>query len=179
MKNYLVSVLMLLSLSCFATPECVQQGYTEAIGIREASGHNDGKAVEQYLATTGMDKGNAWCAAFVNYQLTTCGYVTPKAAAWSPSWFAKNVIYHQGKITIKDANYKQPRSGDVFGIYFTNKQRVAHVGFIDDWPSGKTVVTVEGNTNMAGSREGDGVYKKYRLKTQIYQVSRWIDDYES
>lgn len=51
---------------------------------------------------------------------------------------------------------------------------VAHVGFIDAWPDGDYVITVEGNTNMAGSREGDGVYRKRRPKQSIYQVSRWV-----
>jgi hypothetical protein len=48
-----------------------------------------------------------------------------------------------------------------------------NVGFVDNWTS-KTVHTVEGNTNQAGSREGDGVYRKIRLTRQIYAVTRFI-----
>lgn len=70
-------------------------------------------------------------------------------------------------------NNGTPRQADVFGIYFPEKKRIAHVGYIDRW-SDKTVTTVEGNTNQAGSREGDGVYRKIRLTRQIYAVSRYI-----
>lgn len=67
---------------------------------------------------------------------------------------------------------RRPRKGDVFGIYFPDKKRIAHVGFVDSWDD-KYVITVEGNTNEAGSREGDGVYRKRRLVGSIYQVARW------
>ncbi len=65
-----------------------------------------------------------------------------------------------------------PLTGDVFGIYFQEKKRIAHVGFVDQW-DGTWVVTVEGNTNMSGSREGDGVYRKRRLVGSIYKVARY------
>lgn len=66
-----------------------------------------------------------------------------------------------------------PLLSDVFGLYFPEKGRIAHVGFIETWGA-KTVTTVEGNTNEAGSREGDGVYRKIRLTRQIYAVARYI-----
>ena len=68
-----------------------------------------------------------------------------------------------------------PLPGDVMGLYFAHLGRIAHVGIIYRWGE-KKVVTIEGNTNDAGSREGDGVYKKIRLTRQIYAVSNWIDD---
>ncbi len=64
-------------------------------------------------------------------------------------------------------------SGDVFGIYFANLKRIAHVGFVDEWGD-KQIITVEGNTNEAGSGEGDGVYRKRRPISSIYQVANWI-----
>src|SRR5690606_41217094 len=66
-----------------------------------------------------------------------------------------------------------PKKGDVFGIYFTSVERIAHAGFVDEWGD-KYVVTVEGNTNEAGSREGDGVYRKRRLISSIYRVASWL-----
>ncbi len=68
-----------------------------------------------------------------------------------------------------------PSRGDVFGIYFPEKGRIAHVGFVDDWGD-KYVVTVEGNTNEAGSREGDGVYRKRRLISSLCKVARYCPD---
>jgi hypothetical protein len=142
------------------------------VGVRELTGSNDGVEVEKFLSSTGLGKGYAWCAAFVNYVYVTNGLETVKSAAWSPSWFTKNVIY-QPSAHVLDA---MPLPGDVFGIYFRSKSRVAHVGFVDRWPPGKFFETVEGNTNKAGSREGDGVYRKRRLKRQAYAVSRYIKE---
>jgi uncharacterized protein (TIGR02594 family) len=39
------------------------------IGVKEKTGKNDGTKVEEYLKTTGLSKGNAWCGAFVNWCL--------------------------------------------------------------------------------------------------------------
>jgi len=70
--------------------------------------------------------------------------------------------------------YPVPATGDVFGLYFKEKGRIAHVGFIDQW-DGTWMISVEGNTNKAGSREGDGVYRKRRLVKSVYQVARYIN----
>ncbi len=67
-----------------------------------------------------------------------------------------------------------PGMGDVFGIYFPEKGRIAHVGFVDEWEE-PWVVTVEGNTNVLGSREGDGVYRKRRLTRSVYKVARYVE----
>jgi hypothetical protein len=73
-----------------------------------------------------------------------------------------------------NTQYLKPKPGDIFGIYYTNLKRIAHVGFIDEWDD-KQIITVEGNTNEAGSNEGDGVYRKRRPIASIYQVANWID----
>jgi hypothetical protein len=36
------------------------------LGIREATGNNDGPQVEAYLATVGLKKGELWCAVFLS-----------------------------------------------------------------------------------------------------------------
>lgn len=72
----------------------------------------------------------------------------------------------------------EPQQGDVFGLYFTKLGRIGHVGFVDQWggPRGDDwVYTVEGNTNGEGSREGDGVHARRRLKRHIHIVANWID----
>ena len=67
-----------------------------------------------------------------------------------------------------------PLTGDIFGLFFPEKGRIAHVGFIDQW-DGTWMISVEGNTNVAGSREGDGVYRKRRLVRSVYKVARYIN----
>lgn len=66
-----------------------------------------------------------------------------------------------------------PSPGDVFGLYFPEKKRIAHVGFVDQW-DGTWMISVEGNTNNSGSREGDGVYRKRRLVRGVYCVVRYV-----
>lgn len=160
---FAVFFLLLAAQECSAQKRlCVVNTYTAEVGVREATGKNDGERVELYLASTNLGSGYAWCAAFVNWTHAQCGIPGPRSAAWSPSWFPVK------KLTAI------PQPGDVFGIYFPSKGRIAHVGFVDRWTDTR-VYTVEGNTNAAGSREGDGVYRKVRLRSQIHSVANWID----
>lgn len=170
-RIYTISLLLICSLAIAQTPrECVTLSIQNEIGVREATGRNDGTDVEKYLASVHLGAGYAWCAAFVNWNLEQCHGAKYNKSGWSPAWFPESrVIYTRDGIISAI-----PRAGDVFGIYFPSKQRIAHVGFIMVW-SGDKVTTIEGNTNTAGSREGDGVYRKYRLRSQIYKVANWID----
>lgn len=171
MAKVLVFIGLLCCFNAFAgntIRNSVKDVYTSQIGVREATGNNDGKVVESYLKVTGLGKGYAWCAAFISWTFEKAGVKALKSA-YSPAWFPnQNTIWKQGK-------GQQPQQGDVFGIWFNNKKRIAHVGFVDNWGV-KEVITVEGNTNEAGSREGDGVYRKRRLIRQIYAVSNWIKE---
>ena len=153
------------------TPTCevresVEDMYMSFLHVRELTGHNDGKEVELFLASAGLGKGYAWCAAYPTYIYKQHDLPVPKSPAWSPSWFPNSKVIPK----------EQAQKGDIMGIYFKSKKRIAHVGFIHKWPPGKQYcITVEGNTNGAGSREGDGVYVKRRLKRQVYKVANWID----
>jgi len=143
--------------------------YIAEIGVRELTGKNDGIRVEEYLAAAGRKKGDAWCAAFVTWVFKKAE-VKAVVSGWSPDWFpAKSAIYTRG-----EKSNRMPYMADVFGIYFQELGRIAHCGFVDVWEEGNFCITVEGNTNDTGSSEGDGVYRKRRLKSQIYKVSRWL-----
>jgi len=150
--------------------DCVVERARSYIGVREATGNNDGEEVGYFLSTTGLGEGYAWCVAFLNAIHEECGQPTPEKGAWSPAWFpSSRTIYIRGK-----AEGISPQPGDVGGIYFRSKGRIAHGFLVEEWGN-KIVTTIEGNTNEAGSREGDGVYRKRRLKKQVYKVSRWRD----
>lgn len=152
------------------TQTTVADIYRSQIGVRELTGHNDGKRVEEYLRSCGLAKGNPWCAAFLTWTYKQAG-IKAIVSGYAPNWFpVKHVIYTRGS-----KSNTTPATADAFGIWFQNKGRIAHVGFIDEWTGGNFAITVEGNTNEAGSREGDGVYRKRRLKSQVYKVSRWIN----
>ena len=147
------------------------QTYLSQVGVREKTGRNDGVQVETYLRSVDAKRGNAWCAAFVSWSLQQ-HYIQHPKSAWSPSLFPRhNTVFTRGQ----PSNYT-PQRGDVFGLYYNNLGRIGHVGFIEQWDyGGKFAVTVEGNTNEAHSREGDGVYLKKRPKRTIYKIANFID----
>jgi hypothetical protein len=150
----------------------VKQTYDSQVGIREQTGNNDGKSVENYLRYVHLQKGQPWCAALVCWVFGQTGVNHPRSG-WSPSLFPDSKVVWQRDHLQHRTHGPQPKPGDVFGIWFQEKKRIAHVGFIDEWGE-KYAITVEGNTNIAGSREGDGVYRKRRLTSSLYRVSNWI-----
>jgi hypothetical protein len=130
--------------------------------VREKTGKNDGPRVEAYLKSVGLHAGDPYCAAFISYLFLMEGYQAPKSG-WCPDLFPASRL---------------PRStlpGNVIGIYFIDKKRIAHVGLIEkveeEW-----CISIEGNTNIAGSREGDGVYRKRRHFKTIYKMADWLSE---
>lgn len=131
------------------------------LGIREATGKNDGAAVEAYLNYTANRKGEPWCASFISWVYGKAGFSQPKTA-WSPALFpvAKQTI--------------NPLPADVFGIYYFKLRRIAHCGLIEA-VKGNWVKTIEGNTNAESAREGNGVYRKLRHKLTIAVYANWLN----
>ena len=131
----------------------------QELGTREATGKNDGAKIKAYQAAAGLTTGAPWCAAFVSWLHQKAGYPQPKTG-WSPALFPKTKVR------------KMPEPGMVFGIYFDRLKRIAHCGIVErvqgDW-----IVTVEGNTNVQGSREGDGVYRKWRPQRTVRSYADW------
>ena len=164
-----IALLISRSYGCTLKQNEVRKTYTNEIGVRE-TGFNKGKRVEEYLKAANLKSGNAWCAAFITWTFKQCN-IKAVVSGYSPNWFQSNIVYK------RDDNINRHYSqevGDVFGLYFESKKRIAHVGFIDK-KDGNYYITVEGNTNEAGSREGDGVYRKRRHIKTIYAISRWIN----
>lgn len=152
--------------------EKVEQIYLSQVGVIEITGHNDGVEVEQYLSHVGFGKGYAWCAAFCSWVYDKASISNPRNA-WVPSWFTnKNNIIWKPSTGLKN---RVPLPGDVFGLYYVESKRIGHIGFIHRFGESITI-TVEGNTNNAGSNEGDGVYMKRRPTRQIYIIARFIKD---
>ncbi|MBL8002388.1 MAG: CHAP domain-containing protein [Flavobacteriales bacterium] len=151
------------------TRQCVVASATADVGVREATGRNDGPAVERYLAHVGHKAGASWCAAFVCYHLSQCGVANPRSA-WSPAlasvgdrvWTARKAV-------------RAPQPGDVFTLYYPQLGRVGHAGIVTG-TDGRYLLTVEGNTSGPGSREGDGVYARRRELRKVYAVTNYIAD---
>lgn len=94
----------------------------------------------------------AWCMSFVSNMLHSAGLPIGKIA-YVPS----GVLYFKREQRL----YAQPKIGDVFFLYFPSLGRYAHAGFVRD-VQGDWIITVEGNSNTAGSRTGGSVVSMKR-----------------
>ena len=125
-----------------------------------------------YLKSSGNRRGEPWCGAFVTWCLKQIGLKVPAGSGAARNWFpATKVIYSRG------ITKRLPRKGDCVGYYYANLGRIGHVGFVESWGS-SFVITVEGNTGGGNgvNRNGDGVHRMRRLKSQISIVSDWIPE---
>jgi len=144
------------------------EAINKQLDVREVGGSNKGPMVEKYQKEVGAKTGDPWCGAFVGSNLTWLGIINPHSA-WSPDYAKpEDVIW-----TPKKPN-NTPLGGDVVTYYYPNLGRVGHVGFLEKTDMDGYFITIEGNTNGAGSREGDGVYKKKRDPNKVNAVSRYI-----
>ncbi|MGY0036428.1 peptidoglycan-binding protein [Pedobacter sp. NJ-S-72] len=130
------------------------------IGVREKTGNNDGERVEEYLAVTGLKKGQPYCSAFVSWVYREAGFAEP-GSGWSPSLFPIS------RLT------KSALPGNLIAVYFPELKRIAHVGMIEKL-DGDWCISIEANTNIRGSNNGDGVYCKRRHVKTIYQMADWV-----
>ncbi len=144
------------------------------VGQRETHGANRSPWIDAANRLTGAPLGSPYCASYNAW----C-YSEGKApagwprSAWSPDW-VKAPTWTAAK------GGKTPRPGDAFGVWFTNKGRVAHTGLVEIWDV-STAVTLEGNTSpsaefgSSSDRDGDGVWRKRRLVRQMHSARNWLD----
>ena len=135
------------------------------LGVREASGQNDGERVEQYLAYTGLDKGYAWCAAFVSWSYGQAGFKQPRNP-WSPALFPTARQYCRSDDCRLPETIRQIQPADVFGIYGQRERRIIHVGLVQRL-QGSYILTIEGNSE-------DRVQAKRRHLSTVYALANWL-----
>lgn len=178
MMKYLVILLFPLALLAQSIEDMTRKDLVvileSQLYVRELTGNNDGTEVEEYLLSVGLGKGYPWCAAYTTWGLDQCLIPNPQSA-WSPNWAKnKDVIWSQS--LVKQRKMRIPKSGDTFTLFYNSLNRVGHVGFIleekEDY-----FITIEGNTNIAGSRAGIGVFKRKRDKRKIYRITNYITPY--
>ncbi|MBL1409081.1 peptidoglycan-binding protein [Sphingobacterium sp. C459-1T] len=128
------------------------------LGVKEATGNNDGPRIEQYLRYTDLGPGHDWCAAFVSFCYGQAGLAAPRNP-WSPALFPKARSYTQ-------TDKIQP--ADLFAIYSAKLKRIHHVGLIKQ-KQGQYILTIEGNSN-------DRVESKRRHVRTVYRYADWIGE---
>ena len=157
------------------------------IGLRELTGHNDGPVIDKMLDFLGLPHGLSWCLAFCLYSwhlaLAPGSIPYPKIARCST--FLEQVQSREWKYDVYDQEdvawkIKTPKPGTIMIFAHSkiagNKNWNGHAALFEKFDGKKIVATegatfkelrnsfctIEGNTNKAGSREGDGVYNKVR-----------------
>lgn len=137
--------------------QIMQVARTE-LGVKEATGKNDGERIAAYLAYCELPSGNAWCAAFVSWCYGQVGLPEPRNP-WSPALFPR---------ARRLADIRQALPADVFGLYGASQNRIIHAGLVDHI-DGNYLITLEGNSrNQVESR-------RRPLRT-IYAIADWVSN---
>lgn len=136
------------------------------VGLRELTGNNDHPTITQWMKECGLrgDLGYPWCAA-AQTGIHNEAMITNPESARVVDWFNYNITWKRGWI---DSGI--PKRGMVGGIYYPNLRRYGHIVLIVGEDK-KNYYTLEGNTNGAGAREGDGFYRKIRSKESIAVIA--------
>ena len=129
-------------------------------------GSNRGPRVDQYIRATGLDPadGPPWCVCFIYWCFQKAAVdlgqpnPLPKTASVLDLW-DKSARFARLRLASGEASAapESVRPGMIFFIDTGGGK--GHAGLVASC-SGRSLVTVEGNTNGGGSREGVGVFRR-------------------
>lgn len=167
-------------------PALVVAAANAFVGVEEEGGNNRGQMVEVFLRSVGLEEGEPWCAAFVHHVGKAALYdARIERSSWPlPATASCTVL--AGHARANGLDRTDPMAGDVFVQYRKELKRYGHTGIVigvEKCTIGKqgfaewVVTTIEGNTNDAGSREGDSVMRKTRRLCPFAGdiFIRWVD----
>lgn len=120
----------------------------------EPRGSNWGPAVQGYLASVGITFPAAWCMAFVYWCVDKA---CREAKEDNPLHRTGGVMAQWNAMRGKPHRVSTPRRGDLFVMSFG--KGLGHIGFVER-VQGDRIMTIEGNSNDEGSREGHEVCRK-------------------
>jgi hypothetical protein len=131
---------------------------------------NDSPEIKEYLKSVGINNHSPWCLAFVYWCVDNACFNAGK----------KNPLPKSGycPITAKwgiSENIKSntPEPGDIFFLMDSQIPPYYHTGFVSG-VKGEYFETIEGNTNPGGSAEGDGIYKRTRLNSNVIFIKWYV-----
>jgi hypothetical protein len=142
-----------------ATRLAVAQWAIDRIGVYEIPpGSNRSGLIDAWnTAAGGAPMGSSWCASFA-YSAWSENGATPVGNAACDDWHAKGAALGRFLSTVD--------IGDVALFDFGTQQGFAdHCGIVIR--TDPTILTVEGNTNDSGSREGVGVFMHDRHSAKL------------
>lgn len=147
--------------------------------VREVGGDNRGARVEEYQRIVHLSPGSPWCSAFVAWCVTK-GLNLPRAPRWcagsTTSMFGNAFLKLNKANGLEDYIAKPGQESKIkpgwiwvradvaenVPLFYQGKGTKGHTGIVMTpfAPDRESFTTIEGNTNDAGSREGNGVYNK-------------------
>lgn len=161
----------------FPIPEPSTNGQSLSIGNRsleiaisqlgvceQPKGSNGGPQVTQYLKSVGLGAGYAWCMAFVHWCVARA---SEEQGIKNPLLKTAGVMMQYNGTVLRKLpkTSSSVKPGDIFIMQFAHG--TGHTGFVKEVKKGY-IVTVEGNTNDDGSREGYEVAERERPLSSIY-----------
>lgn len=152
--------------------------------MEDPLGSNRGPEVDEYLRVAGLDPAAdsfPWCAAFVYWCFDEAARALGRS---NPVVKTAGVLDHWNKAgqrsiprllsstAINNPSLVQP--GLIFIIDTDAPGGAGHTGLVESVTGGK-LVTIEGNTNTGGAREGIGVFRREGRK--VAGINKGFIDY--
>lgn len=143
------------------------------IGVKESGGNNKGKDLQPFFDADNYDPngsapgddGYAWCASFVCWcvMVAIAGRAITFQRPRTPSAFGFEAwsLAQDNSTNTKRNPGTDIKRGDLVIFSFS------HIGIAVADATATHITTVDGNTNAAGSREGNMVARKTRRLTQV------------
>lgn len=95
-----------------------------------------------------------WCADFVCWVLQKSGALDVPQSSYTPALY--------GNYQSANRSGHTPRVGSLVFFQWPDMGRIAHVGIVEEIRADGSLVTIEGNTDVAGGRTGGQVMRKVR-----------------
>jgi hypothetical protein len=133
--------------------EAVLEIAISQLGVHEQGGDNTGPEVDEFLREVGLPPGNSWCAAFVYWcfrqgaQQLKIVNPCPRTAGAVKLW------------TLADATWRTqvPAPGCIYVLDHGGGK--GHAGIVEAIDGLQVATEISGNTNQAGSRQGNTVWR--------------------
>lgn len=152
--------------------------------VEEPPGSNRGPQVDEYLRAVGIDPKSgsyAWCAAFVYWSFRQAA---ARIGTTNPVIRTAGVLDHWNKA--KQAGIKLLLRDEVIDEFSLLKPGLlfvistgggkGHMGLVENFRDDR-LITIEGNTNLPGDREGVGVFR--RTGRKLSEINKGFISYDS
>lgn len=149
------------------------------IGICEIpAGSNRGPQVDAYHRAAGLDPSSGnhpWCVSFIQWVFSEAFDNSPLyPTAGVHALWKQRKIGSTAIVEPRRASARTVRPGMVFTLDTGGGK--GHAGIVEGVDGAKgTLVTIEGNTNNGGSREGYGVFRRSSRKIAMPRLLGYID----